>query len=42
MNNIIFLLTEWESRTGRYLAGGYDVQTKRSEVPALLILRATL
>ena len=42
MNNIIFLLTEWESRTGRYLAWGHDVQTKRSEVPALLILRATL
>lgn len=26
------LLTEWESRTEKYLARGHDVKTERSEV----------
>ena len=30
----MFLLTEWEGRTGKYLARGHDVRTERSEVRA--------
>ena len=30
--NIMYLLTEWEGRTGKYLARGYAVRTERSEV----------
>ena len=32
--NNMYLLTEWEGRTGKYLARGYDVRTERSEVRA--------
>lgn len=28
----MYLLTEWEGQTGKYLARGHDVPTKRSEV----------
>ena len=28
----MYLLTEWEGRTGKYLARGHGVRTKRSEV----------
>ena len=28
----MYLLTEWEGRTGKYLARGQGVQTERSEV----------
>ena len=31
---IVYLLTEWEGRTGKYLARGYGVRTERSEVRA--------
>ena len=31
---IMYLLTEWEGRTGKYLARGHGVRTERSEVPA--------
>ena len=31
---IVYLLTEWEVRTEKYLARGQDVRTKRSEVLA--------
>ena len=30
----MYLLTEWEGRTGKYLARGQDVRTERSEVRA--------
>ena len=30
----MYLLTEWEGQTGKYLARGQDVRTKRSEVRA--------
>ena len=30
----IYLLTEWEGRTGKYLARGHGVRTERSEVQA--------
>ena len=30
----MYLLTEWEGRTGKYLARGYAVRTERSEVRA--------
>ena len=30
----MYLLTEWEGRTGTYLARGHDVRTERSEVRA--------
>ena len=30
----MYLLTEWEGRTGKYLARGHDVQIERSEVRA--------
>ena len=30
----MYLLTEWEGRTGKYLARGHDVRTERSEVRA--------
>jgi len=30
----MYLLTEWEGRTGKYLARGYGVRTERSEVRA--------
>ena len=30
--NIMYLLTEWEGRTGKYLARGQGVRTERSEV----------
>ena len=30
--NHMYLLTEWEGRTGKYLARGQDVRTERSEV----------
>ena len=33
-NNNMYLLTEWEGRTGKYLARGHDVRTERSEVRA--------
>ena len=33
MNNM-YLLTEWEGRTGKYLGRGQDVRTERSEVRA--------
>ena len=29
-NNIMYLLTEWEGRTGKYLARGHGVRTERS------------
>ena len=32
----MYLLTEWEGRTGKYLARGQDVRTERSEVRASL------
>ena len=32
--NTMYLLTEWEGRTGKYLARGQDVRTERSEVRA--------
>ena len=28
----MYLLTEWEGRTGKYLARGQNVRTERSEV----------
>ena len=31
----MYLLTEWEGRTGKYLARGHGVRTQRSEVRAL-------
>ena len=31
---IMYSLTEWEGRTGKYLAGGHGVRTERSEVSA--------
>ena len=31
---IMYLLTEWEGRTGKYLARGHGVRTERSEVRA--------
>ena len=30
----VYLLTEWEGRTGKYLARGQEVRTERSEVHA--------
>ena len=30
----MYLLSEWEGRTGKYLARGQDVRTARSEVRA--------
>ena len=30
----MYLLTEWEGRTGKYLARGHGVRTERSEVRA--------
>ena len=30
--NDMYLLTEWEDRTGKYLARGQGVRTERSEV----------
>ena len=30
----MYLMTEWEGRTGKYLARGQDVRTERSEVRA--------
>ena len=33
--NNMYLLTEWEGRTGKYLARGHGVRTERSEVRAL-------
>ena len=30
--NTMYLLTEWEGRTGKYLARGQGVRTERSEV----------
>ena len=30
--NIMYLLTEWENRTGKYLDRGHNVRTERSEV----------
>lgn len=30
--NDVRVLTEWEGRTGKYLARGQDVRTERSEV----------
>ena len=33
-NRNMYLLTEWEGRTGKYLARGQDVRTERSEVRA--------
>ena len=30
--NIMYLLTEWEGRTGKYLARGQGVRIERSEV----------
>ena len=30
--NTMYLLTEWEGRTGEYLARGHDVRTECSEV----------
>ena len=32
--NNMYLLTEWEGRTGKYLARGHGVRTERSEVRA--------
>ena len=32
--HIMYLLTEWEGRTGKYLARGHGVRTERSEVRA--------
>lgn len=32
---IMYLLTEWEGRTGKSLARGHGVRTERSEVRAL-------
>ena len=32
--NTMYLLTEWEGQTGKYLARGHDVRTKRSEIRA--------
>ena len=32
--NNMYLLTEWEGRTEKYLARGQDVRTERSEVRA--------
>ena len=32
--NAMYLLTEWEGRTGKYLARSQDVRTERSEVRA--------
>ena len=34
MQNHTYLLTEWEGRTGKYLAQGHGVWTERSEVGA--------
>ena len=34
MPNNMYLLTEWEGRTGKYLARGHRVRTERSEVRA--------
>ena len=34
INHNMYLLTEWEGRTGKYLARGQDVRTERSEVRA--------
>ena len=31
-NENMYLLTEWEGRTGKYLARGQGVRTERSEV----------
>ena len=30
----MYLLTEWEGRTGKYLARGHSIRTERSEVRA--------
>ena len=32
MSDNMYLLTEWEGRTGKYLARGQGVRTERSEV----------
>ena len=32
--NVMYLFTEWEGRTGKYLARGHGVRTERSEVRA--------
>ena len=34
MVNTMYLLTEWDGQTGKYLARGQDVWTERSEVRA--------
>ena len=37
VTKIMYLLTEWEGRTGKYLAQGHGVRTERSEVRACLL-----
>ena len=32
MEDNVYLLTEWKSRTGKYLARGQGVRTERSEL----------
>ena len=34
--SVMYLLTKWEGRMGKYLARGHGVLTERSEVHALL------
>ena len=36
-SKIMYLLTEWEGRTGKYLARGHGVRTERSDLTYILL-----